>query len=108
MDDPMVKWWRDFAFKTGLGNEQFSQAIGDYLVSYAAADQGRLDDEMKRLGDGAQGRVEAVGLWLDKNMPKEQAAAVKQAATNAEMVVAIEQLIAKATGRSVITTDNQL
>lgn len=109
MNDPMVQWWRGFAHKVGLGNEQFSQAIGDYLISYADADQKRMDSEMARLGDGAKGRVEAVALWLDKNLPKEQSAAIKQAATNADLVVAIEQLIAKATGKSVINTDgNQL
>jgi hypothetical protein len=92
-DDPMVKMWRGLAHEAGLPQEMFANGIQRFLQVQHEAVAAQYEAEMKELGDNGKARIEAVGLYLDKHLPKEQADALKAVSTSAAVVGAIETLM---------------
>ena len=91
---PIVSWWRNFAYESGLPQEDFQKGI----TAYAEAETQRIDtirtEEMGKLGENAKARTEAVGLWARKKFgdtPKY--AAIAAVCSTAAGVEAIEELM---------------
>jgi hypothetical protein len=101
-DDPLVGWWRSAAHESGLTQEQFAKGIHAYLGVVHGHRQAVFDEEMAKLGANAKPRLEAVQMWLDKNLSKEHAAALTAAGVSADAIGAIEAIIQKAGGPSVL------
>jgi hypothetical protein len=93
--DPVVNWWRETAHTFGLGQEQFMNATHGYLKLVAAEAQKAQTEAMTALGADADTRIAAAGLWIDRHLPAEQAAALKSATASAPMLQAIETLMGK-------------
>jgi hypothetical protein len=62
---------------------------------------------MKALGDDAKPRLEAVQMWLNKNLPKEHAEALTAAGVTAGTIGALEAIIQKAGGPSVLPNNSE-
>ena len=99
--DPLVQWWRGYAHKLGVGQEHFTQAMNDYFKTMTGIQRQWVSEEVERLGENGKARVEALGGWLDANLPKEAAQALKTASVNADVVGALELLTKTARDPSV-------
>jgi hypothetical protein len=93
--DPLLAYARDLAFNTGMGQDEFDKLVGTYVESELA----RLPDieaETKRLGEKGKERLERMDNWLAANVSKGAYAALSSAATKAEVIVALEEMMVKA------------
>jgi hypothetical protein len=89
---PLTAWWRKQAFERGLTNEEFQAGINEYAES--AIPSIDFEGEMKKLGDNAVQRVNAVAAWISKFKDKPAAYARLEAITaDAEGVELLEQLM---------------
>jgi hypothetical protein len=100
-NDPLVAWWRGEAHRLGLGQEGFIKGIHSYMGIFAEQQKTHMTSEMSRLGENGKARVEAVTGFLDANLPKEQAAAIRRSMASADVVAALESLIKKGSSQSV-------
>lgn len=95
--DPLLGWWKETAFKQGLGQEAFEEGLGAFAVSMDA----RRPDyaaELKLLGDNGKVRIDAARAWLKGNTSETTFKLFERAASTAAGVAAIEELIQKAGG----------
>ncbi len=98
-DDPVLKMWADVSHKAGLSNEEFSEGVHTYLeVMNSTAD---VDAEIARLGENASARVEAVDMWVRRNLPDDMYDALSSQIQTAEAFQALETLMSN--GRSAQT-----
>lgn len=91
---PLMQWYRETAFNNGWTQEQFVEGINafmDYQLSMAPD----VEAEKSKLGENADQRIEAVGLYLKSNLSEEQYASLERAMVSAEALEAIETLIGK-------------
>jgi len=95
---PIVAQFRQIAFENGMSQEGFAKVITDYATAEGARLQEEFDREMAALGENAKPRTDAIGLFLGKHLPKDQADAVAATLTTAAAVKGMEALMAKATG----------
>jgi hypothetical protein len=91
-DDPLLGVFRNIAHETGLTQEQFNDGISKYIDTMAE-NAPKYDDEMKKLGENAQMRVEAAGMFTGKNFTPETASMINSITSTAEGVVAIEEIM---------------
>jgi hypothetical protein len=100
--DPVVGWFRDFAHTAGLGQGQFQQAVEGYLGIMAQAQGQAVASERSKLGDTGQKRMDQLSTFLDANLEKRQAMALRGAMTSAEAFAAVESLVKKFADPSLI------
>ena len=68
-DNELLNWWADHAFENGFSQSEFEEGI---MMFHESINDGYdADVEMEELGDHAQERVEAVGLFVESNFPEE-------------------------------------
>jgi len=94
-EDPLVNFARNLAYENGLGQEGFDKLVGEYIKSEIA----KLPDveaQVKRLGEKGPERVARIDQWLSVNMSKGAYAALSSVAKNAEVLIAIEELMMRA------------
>lgn len=99
-----IKAMREAAHKAGLKPEAFNEAVKTYVEAETAEAAKFHEEQMALLGkDEAQRgqRISAINSQLTAALPKEQAEALMGAAMSADVVLAIETLLAK---RPVTTT----
>lgn len=107
-DDPMVEQAMEFAKASNMSQEGFNGMLELYsmqMVAEAKADQEHVAEQMKALGNNADARVNNIGLWADKNLDPELSGGLKNMATTAEGVKALEKLITM-TGNKQVDIDN--
>lgn len=103
--DPLVQFARNLAYETGMGQDDFDKLVGTYIESEIA----KLPDiqaETKRLGEKGAERIERVDQWLSANVSRGAYAVLSKYAVNADMVVAIEELMTKAGAPAYVLGDN--
>jgi len=93
--DPLVGWFRGFAHELGLGPQHFNKAMEGYLTTVAAAQQAGIASEQSKLGPNGQKRLETLSNYLDANLEKRQAMALRGAMSSAESFAAVESLVKK-------------
>ena len=65
----MLDWWADLCYNSGMGQEEFETGI-EMFGEQMGADYD-ADAEIADLGDHAEERIEAVGLFVDQIVPQE-------------------------------------
>jgi hypothetical protein len=100
--DPLVNWFRGFAHELGLGPGQFNKAFEGYLSTVASAHNASIATERSKLGENATKRMESLSNFLDANLEKRQAMALRAALTSAEAFAAVEGLIKRLADPSLI------
>lgn len=101
-DDPMIQRFTEMAkesnMSAGMANDlvnmfvEFQHADSKAL---AEAEDARVAEEMGKLGDNAQQRINNITNWAKANLTPEQVEGLNYAATSAAAVQALEALIAK-------------
>lgn len=99
-DNALFKFWREQAFNAGLNQEQFQAGVKAYIESLQ---QGMpdMESEKKLLGDKADDRLRAVGLWARNFFTAEEFPAVEALASTAAGVQVLEKVIRATRGSSV-------
>ncbi len=84
---------RAAAFESGLGQEQFNKVITDYVGAETAKAEAFEAAQTAALGPQAGDRLKALGSWLDRTFTPQRAAALRAAATTADGVEALEEMM---------------
>tara|TARA_R100001463_G_scaffold136203_3_gene201007 strand:- start:114 stop:866 length:753 start_codon:yes stop_codon:yes gene_type:complete len=93
-NDPTLRWWADHAFTYGFSQEEFAEGLEKVMQ---AQDSFLPDpeEEIKKLGDNANVRLEAVDLFARQFFPEEYMESIEDLAATAEGVQALEFIMAK-------------
>lgn len=94
-NDPLLNFWADFASEAGLDQEGFDKGVEAYLQANMS-NQPDMETEFGRLGENGKERAGHVGSWAKQNFSEETYNALESFATNAEAVVALEEIMALA------------
>ena len=97
-EDVMMAQAKEFAKEAGMNQEGFNGLVNLYgMVRTAEAEamEGIKADEMKALGQNAQGRIDNILKWGNANFSEEQVAGLNDMAMTANAVKTIEAFIAK-------------
>ena len=86
--DPNIEWWSNFAWENGFSQDEFNEGLSRMMPP-----QPDLDAEIKKLGDNANARIEAVALWSQKNLPAEFEQEVMRMGETAEGVQLLEHFM---------------
>lgn len=95
---PVVQWWRQFAHEQGYGQEQFETAIKAYAETQISQVEQGYQEELKKLGENANVRIEAVQLWANNFFDQGEIEAISAACTTADGVAAMEKIMEKLKG----------
>ena len=88
VDNELLNWWADHSFENGYSQDEFQKGIEMF---YEATNDGyNPESEMAQLGDNAQERVEAVGLFVENQFPEEVRGAIDELCSTAEGIRAVE------------------
>lgn len=104
-DNPLMQWWRGYAYEAGLDQEGFNAGIAAYVRSLAA-DLPDRDAEIRQLGSDGHARVEAVDLWVNSNVDQRLQPSAKALLSTAEGVQLLEALIGQIRGDTTSRIDN--
>lgn len=113
--DPRVPVLRDLAIKHGWDQDTVTALVtldAQQKIEHHTAEMNRIAAEDAKLGANATQRKEAVANWLkglkdNGTFTAEEYAGVRDFATDAATISAIEKLIAKANGSIPANPDNQ-
>ena len=70
-ENPLTSWWREKCFNTGATQEDFQDGINQY-VDFMLGSRPNLEQEVERLGENANDRINAVNSWAESTFPPEQ------------------------------------
>ena len=88
VDNDLLDWWADHSYENGFSQQEFENGIQKF---YEATTGGyNADAEMEQLGDNAQERVEAVGLFVEKTFSEDTRSAIDDLCSTAEGIKAME------------------
>jgi hypothetical protein len=95
-EDPLLQKAMEWAKTAGMDQEGFNEIVNLYAmgkVADAEAWEQVKAEEMKSLGQNAQGRIDAITKWGSANLSEEQFNGLKEMAQSAEAIKTIEHLI---------------
>ena len=69
VDNDLLKWWSEHSFNNGFSQEEFEEGIKIYSESVLGT-QPSYEDEVAKLGDNADARIDAASLWANKFFPE--------------------------------------
>ena len=91
--NPLTGWWRNKCHDMGLDQEQFEDGINQY-VDLMLGNQPNLEDEVKKLGENANARLDAVSGFTNSNFtPEENEIISTTLGTNAVGIGILEKII---------------
>lgn len=91
-NNELLDWWANTAFENGYGQDEFKKGIEMYM-SAINSDVPDFETELKRLGDNANARTEAVSLFANQFFPEEQLGAIERMCETADGVLALETIM---------------
>ena len=91
-DDPLLSFWREQAHGMGMDNDGFQAGIKSYVEAMQATAP-NIDQELAKLGEDGQTRIDAINAWADAKLTEDTKNALNSLATTAEGVVAIEEMM---------------
>lgn len=107
-EHPMYNWFKDYAFKNNLSQEEFANAVSQY-VETQRAEQPNVETEKAKLGENADARIEYVTNWLNRHVTDpEERKLYDQATVTAEGFRSIERMIGRMGGRVPETSDGKV
>ena len=111
-ENPLIASFSEMAKESNMSGEMANKLVNMFVESQHAdslgfeeAETSRIAEEMGKLGDNAQQRVNNIDNWAKANLTPEQAEGLTGMATTADSVQAIEALIAKSKNSPMQTSD---
>ena len=104
-DNKLLQWWSNHSYENGFSQDEFEQGINIYVNQMR---QGEPDyqDEINKLGDNAEARIEAVNLFANKHFQGSSWDAVEQLCTTADGIMAIERMMENSKAEPVANKTN--
>ena len=99
IDSPLLDWWSEHSFESGLGQDEFQKGI-ELFAEAMGQGQPDIEAETKLLGDAATDRIEAVSLFANQFFPSESLDAIERMCETAGGIVALEHIMEKMKGPS--------
>jgi len=90
-DNKLLEWWSQTSFENGYNQEEFNSGIMMYLEQISET-LPNPEQEMQKLGDNANVRVEAASLFANQYFPKNLISTVELLASTAEGVQVLEHI----------------
>jgi len=95
--DPGYVAAQEWAHTNGLNQGAFNEMMGMYVAAQLGGLPNKAE-EMGKLGENAQARVDRVDMWAGKNLSKEAYATIIEHTTDSAMVKAMEEVMKIAKG----------
>lgn len=112
LENPLISQFSELAKEAGMNGDMANQLVnmfveGQYAgsLSLQEAETSRQAEEMGKLGDGAQQRIDNISKWASANLSPEQVNGLTESATTAAGIQAIEALIAQTKNSSIVAND---
>ena len=93
-DSDILQWWADHAFTYGFSQQEFAEGL-EKIMDNALLDIPDPKEEMDKLGDNAEARVEAAALFSRQFFPEAHMESIERLAETAEGVQALEFIMEK-------------
>jgi len=93
VDNELLRWWSEHSFNNGFSQEEFEEGIKIYSESVLGS-QPNYDDEVAKLGDNAEARIDAASLWANKFFPESALPAIEKMCESHEGIIALETMMA--------------
>ena len=90
-DNKLLEWWSQTSFENGYNQDEFNQGIMMYLEQISET-LPNPEEEMQKLGDNANVRVESASLFANQYFPKNLIPTVELLASTAEGVQVLEHI----------------
>lgn len=97
-DNPLFGKLQELGKDIGLDNDGFNKLVQMYNDTMAEQEgqyEAQLKEEMAKLGDNAQGRIQNINDWSKANLSEEEQGVIDRIATDAEAVQFLESMIAR-------------
>ena len=92
VDSKLLQWWSEHSFENGYSQEEFQQGIQMYMEAIGGSGPD-LEAEVKKLGENANQRIQAVSLFAGKFFPKEVMPALERLCETSEGIIALEHIM---------------
>lgn len=92
VDSKLLQWWSEHSFENGYSQEEFQQGIQMYMEAIGQSGPD-LEAEVKKLGENANQRIQAVSLFANKFFPSEVMPALERLCETSEGIVALEHIM---------------
>jgi len=99
VDSPLLDWWSEHSFESGLGQEEFQKGI-ELFANAMNSNAPDMEAETKLLGDSAGDRIEAASLFANQFFPEGSLDAIERMCETAGGIVALEHIMEKMKGPS--------
>ena len=104
-NNKLLDWWSKFSWDNGLSQQEFSDGIEVFRNEYYG-EQTSAEDEIKKLGDNGQERVQAVELWANKFFPENIMPSIVRLAETSEGIEAMEHIMESLKGTQSIASES--
>jgi len=92
VDNDLLRWWSEHSFNNGFSQEEFEEGIKIYADSVLGS-QPSYDEEVAKLGDNAEARIDAASLWANKFFPESALPAIEKMCESHEGIIALETMM---------------
>ena len=93
VDNDLLRWWSEHSFNNGFSQEEFEEGIRIYSEAVLGS-QPSYEDEVAKLGDNAEARIDAASLWANKFFPESALPAIEKMCESHEGIIALETMMA--------------
>ena len=76
--DPLLSFWREQAHGMGMDNDGFQAGIKSYVEAMQATAP-NVDQELAKLGEDGQTRIDAINAWADAKLTEDTKNALNSA-----------------------------
>jgi hypothetical protein len=94
LDGEVLKWWADHAFTYGFSQSEFEEGL-EKVMQAADGFGTDVEEEMEKLGDNANARVEAAALFSKQFFPQEHMESIERLTETADGLKALEFIMGK-------------
>ncbi len=88
-NDEVLKWWADHSFTYGFSQDEFAEGL-EKIINSAMDASINPDEELEKLGDNANARIEAAALFSQKFFGEKHMPSIERLAETSEGVEVIE------------------
>ena len=103
-DNELLQWWSNHAFNNGYSQDEFTAGIEKYFDAFSKLVPNE-ENEKKALGDNADARIEAVGLFANKYFPENLHESIEAITETHHGIKVIEHLMNEAKENVIPTYD---
>ena len=104
-NNKLLDWWSKVSWDNGFSQQEFVDGIEIFRNEYYG-EQTSAEDEIKKLGDNGQERVQAVELWANKFFPENIMPSIVRLAETSEGIEAMEHIMESLKGTQSIASES--